>query len=388
MCQLSPVTFHGDTIFCIEHQNQPYAPMRPIVENMGLDWKSQSAKLNANKGRWGMVIITTPSKGGDQQALCLPVRKLPAFLASINPRKVRPELRERIELYQAECDDALWNYWMHGKAERPAPGPARRNIADDIVPAPRGADALARVVDVEALSGGMLRLHLESARGAWTCPMSAAAVAARDIRRGDTLRFASSGRLLGVDLTRRPADALPPDLTEPAVPALTGVEQAWLRCIAADSEVICEEFGLIRERLRRQDDYIQALEAQMDELRQRPDPRLNQIFGDMWDMKMRLAALLRERGLAGAPSLPPAATDAGGISGPACGRVKRFLEQRCRRSEGARAAAGALYAAFVRWHGEGADGVPSKKTFGVCLGRLCRRVRSNGSWYEGIALLK
>ena len=243
-----------------------------------------------------------------------------------------------------------------------------RNIAGDIVPAPRGADALARVADVEALSGGMLRLHLESARGAWTCPMSAAAVAARDIRRGDTLRFASSGRLLGVDLTRRPADALPPDLTEPAVPALTGVEQAWLRCIAADSEVICEEFGLIRERLRRQDGYIQALEVQLDELRQRPDPRLNQIFGDMWDMKMRLAALLRERGLAGAPSLPPAAPDAGGISGPACGRVKRFLEQRCRRSEGARAAAGALYAAFVRWHGEGADGVPSKKTFGVCLG--------------------
>ena len=131
MCELSPVTFHGDTIFCIEHQNQPYTPMRPIVENMGLDWKSQSAKLNANKGRWGMVIITTPSKGGDQQALCLPVRKLPAFLASINPRKVRPELRERIELYQAECDDALWGYWMHGKAERPA-----RNIADDIIPTP------------------------------------------------------------------------------------------------------------------------------------------------------------------------------------------------------------------------------------------------------------
>ena len=249
------------------------------------------------------------------------------------------------------------------------------------------------MADVEALSGGMLRLHLESARGAWTCPMSAAAVAARDIRKGDTLRFASSGRLLGVDLTRRPADALPPDLTEPAVPALTGVEQAWLRCIAADSEVICEEFGLIRERLRRQDDYIQALEAQMDELRQRPDPRLNQIFGEVWEARMELAALKKaaretDREARRVLGLPPAAPDAGVISGPACGRVKRFLEQRCRRSEGARAAAGALYAAFVRWHGEGADGIPSKKTFGVCLGRLCRRVRSNGSWYEGIALLK
>ena len=31
---------------------------------------------------------------------------------------MRPELRPKIELYQAESDDALWNYWMNGRAER------------------------------------------------------------------------------------------------------------------------------------------------------------------------------------------------------------------------------------------------------------------------------
>lgn len=120
MCQLSPVTFHGDTIFCIDYLNQPYTPMKPIVQNMGLDWASQSVKLNANKERWGVVIIATPSEGGEQKMLSMPVRKLPAWLNSINPKKVRPELRAKIELYQAESDDALWNYWMHGRAERPA----------------------------------------------------------------------------------------------------------------------------------------------------------------------------------------------------------------------------------------------------------------------------
>ena len=65
-------------------------------------------------------MIETPSEGGAQQTLCIPVRKLPAFLASINPKKVRPELRPKIELYQAECDAALWDYWMKGRAERPA----------------------------------------------------------------------------------------------------------------------------------------------------------------------------------------------------------------------------------------------------------------------------
>lgn len=119
MCTLSSVDFHGDTIFCIDYQNQPFTPAKPIVENLGLGWASQSQKLNANKERWGITIIVIPSESGDQQTLCLPVRKLPAYLASINPKKVREELRPKIELYQAESDDALWNYWMTGRAERP-----------------------------------------------------------------------------------------------------------------------------------------------------------------------------------------------------------------------------------------------------------------------------
>ena len=124
MCQLSPVPFHGDTIFCIDYQDQPYTPMRPIVENMGLDWGGQAVKLKANKERWTVEIISTVAQDGiEREMLSMPVRKLPSYLNSINPRKVRPELRERIELYQAESDDALWNYWMHGRAERPAPQP-------------------------------------------------------------------------------------------------------------------------------------------------------------------------------------------------------------------------------------------------------------------------
>lgn len=108
---LSPVAFHGDTIYCISYHNQPYTAMKPIVENMGLAWQSQLQKLNANKERWGITIIVIPSASGEQQTACMPVRKLPAYLASINPNKVRPELREKIIRYQNECDDVLWNYW-------------------------------------------------------------------------------------------------------------------------------------------------------------------------------------------------------------------------------------------------------------------------------------
>lgn len=119
MSQLSPVTFHGDTIFCITLNDQPYAPVKPIVENLGLDWASQTAKLNTNRGRWTVAMIATVAQDGrNREVLCIPVRKLPAFLASINPKKVRAELRPKLELYQAECDDALWDYWSKGQATR------------------------------------------------------------------------------------------------------------------------------------------------------------------------------------------------------------------------------------------------------------------------------
>ncbi|MFR9014540.1 MAG: phage antirepressor N-terminal domain-containing protein, partial [Desulfovibrio piger] len=96
MCQLFPVTFHGDTIFCIDYHGEPFAPMRPIVENMGLGWASQSQKLNVNKERWTVTnIVTVAQDGNEREMLCLPVRKLPAYLNSINPRKVRPELRAK-----------------------------------------------------------------------------------------------------------------------------------------------------------------------------------------------------------------------------------------------------------------------------------------------------
>lgn len=130
MCKLSSVTFHGDTIYCVELNGQPYVPLRPIVENLGMDWSAQATKFRTNHNRWGVAMITTPSAstvgmiatvakdGKEREMLCLPLRKLAAWLASINPKKVRQELRAKIELYQAESDDALWNYWMNGRAER------------------------------------------------------------------------------------------------------------------------------------------------------------------------------------------------------------------------------------------------------------------------------
>lgn len=81
--QISPVPFHGGTIFCINYQGQPYTPMRPIVENMGLAWQAQAAKLKANKERLSVEIISTVAQDGiEREMLSMPVRKLPSSLLS------------------------------------------------------------------------------------------------------------------------------------------------------------------------------------------------------------------------------------------------------------------------------------------------------------------
>ncbi|OGK06570.1 MAG: hypothetical protein A2W80_13705 [Candidatus Riflebacteria bacterium GWC2_50_8] len=76
----------------------------------------------------------TPSASGLQKTLCIPVRKLAGFLATINPSRVREELRAKIIQYQNECDDALWNYWTKGSAKRsesPVSQPTQLDLPGD-----------------------------------------------------------------------------------------------------------------------------------------------------------------------------------------------------------------------------------------------------------------
>lgn len=117
--QLMPVPFYEDTVVLVGQGNEPYVAMKPIALNMGLDWPTQFIKL---KDRFASTVGEIPTVGEDgrmREMTCLPLRKLPAWLYSISPNKVKPELRDKIIRYQEECDDALWDYWTKGSASRP-----------------------------------------------------------------------------------------------------------------------------------------------------------------------------------------------------------------------------------------------------------------------------
>ncbi|SXV73708.1 antirepressor protein [Klebsiella pneumoniae] len=112
------VPFYGNSLFVVEHNGEAYTPMKPIVEGMGLDWKSQHKKISQRFYK-GMVEITIPSVGGIQSMICLALRKLAAWLNSISPNKVRPEIRDNVIRYQEECDDVLYEYWTKGEVKNP-----------------------------------------------------------------------------------------------------------------------------------------------------------------------------------------------------------------------------------------------------------------------------
>lgn len=117
---ISTVNFYGQdipTVF-IETLDTPAVFAKPLVENIGIDWKNQHTKLMENpRFQAIMVNVTAPGDTQSREHIVLPLRSLNAFLFSINPQKIpNEEIRNTLIQYQDECTVALHDYWLHGVA--------------------------------------------------------------------------------------------------------------------------------------------------------------------------------------------------------------------------------------------------------------------------------
>lgn len=116
---LYPVKFHDDLLVLASHNGEPHVVMRPVVDNMGLNWASQYTKMVDKFGATVAMIATVGEDGKRREMIALPLRKFPGWLYSVNPTKVSPALRDKIVRYQEECDEVLWRYWTEGVAAKP-----------------------------------------------------------------------------------------------------------------------------------------------------------------------------------------------------------------------------------------------------------------------------
>ncbi|EMI3832148.1 phage antirepressor N-terminal domain-containing protein [Escherichia coli] len=114
----SYVPFNGQQILTAVAAGVTYVAMRQIVENIGIDWTGQSVKLRKMKDKFNCRDISMVAADGKlRKLLCIPLKKLNGWLFSINPEKVRADIRDKLIQYQEECFSVLHDYWTKGKEE-------------------------------------------------------------------------------------------------------------------------------------------------------------------------------------------------------------------------------------------------------------------------------
>lgn len=125
----SYVPFNGQQVLTAMAADIAYVAMKPIVENLGMSWGTQQQKLARHIGKFGCIHMNIPSAGGIQKMLVLPLKKLNGWLFSINPEKVRADIRDKLIQYQEECFTVLHDYWTKGQVTNP-----RKTSTDERTP--------------------------------------------------------------------------------------------------------------------------------------------------------------------------------------------------------------------------------------------------------------
>ena len=117
MNQVQNISFHGQTVPVFTQNNTHYAAMRPICENIGLDWSAQAQKIKRNSVLNSCVVMITThdTVGRKQDMLCLPLEYLNGWLFGVDVRRAKPQIRERLLQYQRECFQVLAAHFMQPK---------------------------------------------------------------------------------------------------------------------------------------------------------------------------------------------------------------------------------------------------------------------------------
>lgn len=116
--QSTLVPFHDQQILVIQQGDTVYVPIKPLCQNLGVDWEAQRQRIARDTVlSEGACIIQAPSKGGLQDMMCLPMEYLNGWLFGIDDKKLENiKIRERLLIYKRECYGALYSYFSIGFA--------------------------------------------------------------------------------------------------------------------------------------------------------------------------------------------------------------------------------------------------------------------------------
>lgn len=113
--ELTNFSFNTDIIQVFDEQGQ-YVSVKNLCKNIGIDFKTQYEKILSDES-FCPKSFKVETNGGAQVALCIPVEKINGWLFSINPNKVKPEIKAKLILYKNECFDVLYKHFNASKFE-------------------------------------------------------------------------------------------------------------------------------------------------------------------------------------------------------------------------------------------------------------------------------
>lgn len=137
--ELIAVPFDGGPLPATLVNGEPHVVLRPVVEALGLDWKSQHAKLSADEAA-RMVLVTTQLPGDRQsrEVTAVDLETFTLWLAGLQPGRVAERARPGVVAYRRSAGRALREHFF-GKARQLAPSP--RELAALVIAEADRADA-------------------------------------------------------------------------------------------------------------------------------------------------------------------------------------------------------------------------------------------------------
>ena len=101
--------------------------IKPICRNLGLNWSGQFLRIKRDPVlSEGICKMQTPSQGGVQDTVLLPLKMIPGWLFGIDSRRVKAPSHDKLIAYQKHCYEVLWAHFG-GPAASPDLGAAVDN---------------------------------------------------------------------------------------------------------------------------------------------------------------------------------------------------------------------------------------------------------------------
>lgn len=114
---LNTVVFNDKELQVEIVDGEPYVALKPIVEDLGLDWSAQYRRVKRDlvlQKAIAMVAMANSQHG--QEMLLIKLKMLPGWFFTIDNSSVSEGVRDRLIKYQEEVYDVIYEYFFSGYA--------------------------------------------------------------------------------------------------------------------------------------------------------------------------------------------------------------------------------------------------------------------------------